>query len=85
MQIFSDPVYFRLDRFGVVMSTRTLMDLALSSFKLEGKDAWFEDKEHFVLMTDYTEDLTVLFWGQPSIHLTLRVPEEGTNELYPPI
>lgn len=68
------------------MSTRNLMNLALSSFKFGGKvDAWFEDIEHYVLMTDFTEDLTVLFWGRPNIQLTLRIPEEGTKQVVPPV
>jgi hypothetical protein len=60
-----------------MLSTQAVVDRVMSSFKLQDTLTFLEDGQGFVLLTDYSEDLCALYWGQPIIRLVLRVPHEG--------
>lgn len=67
----------RLDQFDTMLSTQAVVDRVMYSFKLQDTHTFLEDGQGFVLLTDYSEDLCALYWGQPIIRLVLRVPHEG--------
>ncbi len=62
-----------------MLTTQAVVDRGMSSFKLEDTHTYLEDGQGFVLLTDCSEDLCALYWGQPVIRLVLRVPHEGID------